>query len=278
MDTPRTIEINGVELTHVEQGKGDPVLFVHGTLGDYRAWGYQMEPFSQRNRAIAYSRRRHWPNAWPDDAAECSAETHASDLAALIDALGYGPVHLVGSSYGALTALVLTVRRPELARSLVLGEPPLLPWLEGSPEGAARFAAFQTNSWHAAALALRHGDQPAGVRRFIDGVLGDGSFDRMSSAVQTRMMDNAPEFAVELETPPAIYYSTLKPDDVRTLGTPTLLLSGERSPRMFHDVITELARTLPASERAEIPDASHSMHAGNPEAYNGTVLAFLARH
>ena len=279
MDSPHTIEVNGAELTYVEQGNGDSVLFVHGTLGDYRAWGYQMEPFSQRYRAIACSRRRHWPNARPvDDAPECSAETHASDLAALIEALDYGPVHMVGSSYGALTSLVMAARRPELVRSLVLGEPPLLPWLEDSPEGAARFAAFRANSWDAAARAFRSGDPQAGVRMFIDGVLGSGSFDRMSTAVQTRMMDNAPEFAVELETPPATYFSALKPADITELRIPALLLAGEVSPRMFHDVIAVLARSLPVSERVEIPDASHSMHAGNPEVYNETVLAFLARH
>ena len=279
MDAPRRVEINGAELTYVERGNGDPVVFVHGTLGDYRAWGLQMEPFSRRYRAIACSRRRHWPNAWPEhDAAECSAETHASDLAALIYALGYGPVHLIGSSYGALTSLVMAARRPELVRSLVLGEPPLLPWLEESPEGGARFGEFQTNSWDAAALACRSGDQQAGVRRFIDGVLGNGAFDRMPADVQTRMMDNAPEFAIEVETPPGRYYSGLTPDVVKNLRAPTLLLAGAKSPRMFHDVIAELARTLPEAERAEIPDTSHSMHAGNPEAYNATVLAFLARH
>jgi non-heme chloroperoxidase len=275
---PRTITVNGAELTYIEQGAGDPVLFVHGTLGDYRAWGYQMAPFSQRYRAIACSRRRHWPNAWPDDAPECSAETHASDLAELVEALGYGPVHLIGSSYGALTSLVMATKRPELVRSLVLGEPPLLPWLEGSPEGEARFAAFRTNSWNAAALDCRSGDQPAGVRRFIDGVLGSGSFDHMPAPVQAGMMDNAAVFAVELETAAAIYFSALKPADITDLRIPTLLLTGELSPRMFHDVIAVLAETLPVAERAEIPDASHAMHAGNPGAYNETVLAFLARH
>lgn len=252
----RAITVNDAELAWIEQGTGDPVILIHGSLGDYRSWNRQMEPFAQRYRVVAYSRRRHWPNAWPAD----------------------GPAHLAGSSYGALTALVMAARRPELVRSLVLGEPPLLAWLAGLPEGSARYAAFLAQSWEPARRAFRNGDSLTGVRRFIDGVLGAGQFDRLSTTAQGGIMDNAPEFTLELETSPSTYFSALKPADVVGLGIPTLLLTGERSPRMFHDVIDVLARTLPDCEQVEIPDASHSMHAGNPEAYNQTVLGFLARH
>ena len=77
---PSTVTVNGAELSYVERGSGDAVVFVHGSLGDYRAWGFQMEPFAQRYRAIAISRRRHWPNAWPEDNRECSVEVHAVTL------------------------------------------------------------------------------------------------------------------------------------------------------------------------------------------------------
>lgn len=274
----RAITVNDAELAWIEQGTGDPVILIHGSLGDYRSWNRQMDPFAQRYRVVAYSRRRHWPNAWPADGTICAAEVHAADLAALIETLGHGPAHLAGSSYGALTALVMAARRPELVRSLVLGEPPLLAWLAGLPEGSARYAAFLAQSWEPARRAFRNGDSLTGVRRFIDGVLGAGQFDRLSMTAQGGIMDNAPEFTLELETSPATYFSALKPADVVGLGIPTLLLTGERSPRMFHDVIDVLARTLPDCEQVEIPDASHSMHAGNPEAYNQTVLGFLARH
>lgn len=39
---PRTIEVNGAELHYVDHGQGDPVLFVHGSVSDYRSWAFQM--------------------------------------------------------------------------------------------------------------------------------------------------------------------------------------------------------------------------------------------
>jgi len=47
----------GVELHYVERGKGDAVIFIHGSLGDYSAWDGQLGPFAELYHAIAYSRR-----------------------------------------------------------------------------------------------------------------------------------------------------------------------------------------------------------------------------
>ena len=58
-----------------------------------------------------------------------SAIVDADDLAALIRKLKLAPAHIVGVSYGAYVALFLAARHPELVRSLVLSEPPVLRWL-----------------------------------------------------------------------------------------------------------------------------------------------------
>src|SRR2546425_10342811 len=47
-----------------------------------------------------------------------------------------------------------------------------------------------------------------------------------------------------------------------------LLLSGERSPRVFHVITEELARCLAAAVVVTVPGAGHDMHAGHPAAYN----------
>ncbi len=278
MDTQlRTVTVNGAVLTLIESGAGEPVLFVHGSLGDYRAWGFQIEPFAKRYRVIAYSRRRHWPNQWPVYNSVCSVEEHAADLGALIDESGLDSPILIGSSYGALTILTLAARRLGIARALILGEPPLMPWLTDSEKGSELFSDFQTGAWLPARHALRRQDPAGGARLFMNGVLGEGSFDRMSPAALERTMANADVMGIELETPPEIYYGQLTREEVGSIKCPVLLLTGEVSPRIFHRVIDELEPALPTVERAEIPRASHAMHAGNPDAYNQTVLAFLTR-
>jgi pimeloyl-ACP methyl ester carboxylesterase len=100
----------------------------------------------------------------------------------------------------------------------------------------------------------------------------------MPPPARAAMLDNAPGMASEVRTPPGELYPELTRDEVSRIDVPVLLLDGEASPRMFGVVQDLLASCLPVVEQVTIPGASHAMHAGNAEAYNGAVLAFLARH
>ncbi len=110
------IETNGTKLEYIEKGQRVPVIFVHGSLNDLRSWSLQMDPFSKQYRAIAYSRRYHYPNAVSGDSSDYSVDLHAEDLASLIRDLGLQRSHIVGSSYGAYTALVLATKNQEYGR------------------------------------------------------------------------------------------------------------------------------------------------------------------
>lgn len=274
---PETIRINEVDLAYLTEGRGETVVFVHGSVNDYRSWRSQLAPFAEQYRVIAYSRRYHWPNTKPGKEAVYAADQHAADLGALIETLGAPPVHLVGSSYGALTALTLTVARPELVRSLVLGEPPLLPWLADQPEGAAVVEAFLTTAFAPARDAFIRGETETGVRTFINGVIGRGAFDRMPPAAREMMLDNAAAMRAETTTPADRYFPSFTADQVASLSMPVLLLEGALSPRMFGLITDRLARALPDAGRMTIPAASHGMHGQNPTAYNQAVLGFFAR-
>ena len=260
------------------------MLFVHGSLEDLRIWRRQMAPFAERYRVVAYSRRYHHPNAAPgDDSPVYTAELHADDLACLIQTLDLGPAHLVTASFGGCVALQMTVQHPELVRSLVLAEPPLLPWLAHIPGGAPLAAAFLADAWLPAQRAFRLGDFEQGVRLFLEGVVGrdpstslrTGGFDRLSPVGQRMILDNAAE--MQAETLAQDFFPALTCQDVAAIDRPALLLNGELSPRLFHLIIAELARCLPRTECGLIRGASHAMHVGNPAAFNEVVLDFLAR-
>src|SRR5882672_9419797 len=125
--------IAGYQFHCVQRGEGRPVLFVHGSVSDHRTWQPQIEAFSRHYRAIAYSRRYHWPNQPIANGADYAMWGHVNDLEAMIVSLGVGPVHLVGHSYGAFIGLLLACRRPDLLRSLVLAEPPVVTLLVSNP-------------------------------------------------------------------------------------------------------------------------------------------------
>lgn len=274
---PSVIHVDGVDLAYLDAGRGTPVVLIHGSADDFRSWSRQMEPFSRYHRVMAFSRRYHYPNVPPQDGEQYSGLIHVADLAGLICGLGIGPVHLVGSSYGAYVALLTAVHHPELVSSLVLGEPPAMPLLERTAEGASAFRAFTSSVWSVARQAFRCGDTERGVQIFIDGVLGLGSFDRLSHVARGNMLQNAPELRAEVNTDESLLFPRLTCSDVRAVEVPTLLLTGEWSPTLFHLITHELARCLPNAERATILRASHVMHGANPHAYSSEVLTFLAK-
>ncbi|MGB3185660.1 MAG: alpha/beta hydrolase [Ornithinimicrobium sp.] len=268
------VQLNETTLEYIERGQGDPVVLVHGTLGDLRSWEPQIDAFAETYRTIAYSRRYHHPNPCTGHESDYSAVRHADDLAELMTALGLGSAHIVGESYGAYTALFLAARHPSRVRTLVLGEPPILPLLEHNPEGRELRDAFLADVWGPVGATLRRGEMEAGVRMFADAVVEEGAFDQMPPEVHTLIMDNAREFTVETSSPD--FWTPLTCEDAGRVAAPTLLLSGEQSLKMFQLIVDELARCLPNNEFVTIPDSNHDMPGGNPEVYNETVLAFLA--
>jgi non-heme chloroperoxidase len=272
----KEVRVNELTFHYIESGQGTPVLLVHGTLEDYRTWDGQLEALSKGYRLITYSRRYHYPNEWIKDSTDFSITIHARDLAALIKALNLPPVHLIGHSYGGSIAFLVARDHPEVIRSLTLAEPSLVPLLKTTAEGDALLTSFITTSIVPSSDAFKQGNHEEGVRRFVNGVLGEGSYEKLPPPVRTRVMDNVQELKGELSSQDL--YPPTTCEDVQKVKVPTLLVDGELSPKMFHVIDDMLQHCLPSVERATIPAASHQMEVENPQAFNETVLAFIAKH
>src|SRR5438477_3747852 len=263
--------VNDTELHYVEQGEGDAVVFVHGGLGDFRTWGPQMGPFSERYRVVSYSRRGHYPNAWPENYSSIAMMPHVEDLAALIERLGLGRAHIVANSYGGYISLQLARKYPQLVRAMALAEPPVHPLLLRLPGGKAILEEFMRDAWGPAGEAFARDDLEGGVRLFIEGAVGKGEFDRLPPKVREGMMKNAPELKVATATEFSVHMPDLTCEDAARIEAPTLLMRGELSPRMYYLINDELARCMPHAEQALIPGAAHVLHSQNPEAHNQVV-------
>lgn len=90
------------------------------------------------------------------------------------------------------------------------------------------------------------------------------------------MMDHVRELQGELLTPQDVLYPALSCAEVGQVTAPTLLLTGELSPRLFHYITDGLERCMPHTERVMLAGVSHGLKR-NADAYNATVLAFLER-
>jgi pimeloyl-ACP methyl ester carboxylesterase len=275
-DTPEKIRANDVELHYVEKGKGVPVVFIHGGAEDYSYWLPLMDFFSQGYRAIVYSRRYSSPNSRPVVTPDYSALDDAEDLAGMIEKLGLGIAHLIGHSYGALGALFLAVRQPEMVRTLVLAEAPLLRLAKDAPGGETVFEEFMTNAWEKAGRAFESEGLEQGMRVLTDYFYGLGALDQIPESERERIMGNALEMKALTMSEDA--FPALSHEEIKRIKVPTLLLSGEQTLEIHKYVDRELERLLPDGERVVIPNASHEMWAEYPKECAEAVRTFLAKH
>ncbi len=274
-ERPTRVRANGVELHYIEQGQGEPLILLHGGQGDYRAWQPQIQALSPRYRVIAYSRRYHYPNDNPLTASNHSALIDAADLAGLIAELRLGPVHLVGTSYGAFTALALAAERSDLVRSLVLAEPPIHRWVTDTERGATLFSEFMTTVQGKAGKAFATGNDEAAMRIFIDTFDGVGTFDGLPAERRVAVLQNARFFkAVTSSSDP---FPNLPKDQVRRLRMPILIVRGADTDELHRLVTEEVGRVVPNAERVTIPQAGHGSPRQNVAAFNAAMLDFLGR-
>ncbi len=277
VDQPRSANIRGEVLHYIEEGAGEPLIFIHGTIGDYRAWVSRMQPYSEDYRVVSYSRRYAWPNEQKfDSLADYSVRIHADDLYDLIQKLGFKKVHLVGHSYGAYTALTMALDHPELVRSLVLGEPPAASLIKNSEKGQESLTSFLENNLRPAARAFRADRNEAGLEHFLQGVMGDEfRLAQVPPEEKQAWMDNLLELWGSALNE---RFLPLDPLAIQSLGIPVLLLVGDRSPTFFVEISRELHRLLPRSEMVGIENSSHGLYFENPEAVDKAVHDFLEKN
>src|SRR5215472_13586444 len=195
-------------------------------------------------------------------------------LVAFIRELNAGPVHLVGLSLGGRLATMTALEHPNLLRSLTVLEPPLHDLLDDLPE-----AQSAREEWRKGFEALRtvaqSGDAVRATNLFYELVddQGGGALDAQSEPLRQMVLDNARTFPLALSArPPAFSCATL-----RGITLPTLVVSGEQSPRSLILIDEIIAKCIAGSRLAVIPEAAHLMSYQNPTAFNDALLDFLAR-
>ena len=270
----KTIHVNGVELHYVDRGHGEPVIFIHGGLADYRMWEAQTAAFAQHYRTIAYSRRYNFPNTNRRLRPDYSWSVDAQDLAALIRRLKLGPVHLVGASAGAATALFLAVQHPELVRSLVLAEPPVHRWANDVPGGAAVFDEFMRNLWRPVGRAFCQGDSERALRISMEYFVGPGVWEQLPEEVKNVLRANQRDWQALTTSSDA--FPHLSRRAVTRLPMPVLMLTGDQTLPIHQLVNDELERLVPNGQRVRFPDATHEIWDEFPEQARATTLTFLA--
>ena len=282
-NNPKTIEIGGRQLHYVEQGGEDgqhpAIIFSHGGLDDYRCWQFQIDSFSKKYRTVSYSRRFAYPNKWIGNVAKDNTiEDNAKDLAELIRKLDIAPAHLVGASYGAFITLYCASKNPELAKTMVLNEPPIMQFLARSSikEDVELLQRFITRVQRPNQDASKRGDFRKATQVAIDGIMDmENYFEKLPEEGKQFLMDNAKSLENELESTMSTSFTV---EDVKQITTiPTLLVMGELSPKYFLRIVDILSDNILNSEQIVIPNVSHDDFKSG-DFFTSKVMGFFARH
>lgn len=270
----RVVSDSGVELHYAEAGRGTTLVFIHGLTGDLGSWDAQMPAFAPHFRAITYSRRFSQPNRNQRAASpKHSVWVEAQDLAEMLDHLDAAPALLVGSSYGAYTALALAIRQPEKVRALVLSEPPVLAWADLVESGQSQREAFEREVVEAAREAYARGDDAAAADIYTRGVLGTTSVSALPDSVRARRSSNGE--AIKALAMSRREFLPLDPVEVRRITQPTLLMSGVNTRPLFASIYEGARRLMPQARAVRVPGAGHSIYREQPARFNALCLEFL---
>ena len=130
--------VQAAQLYTETRGAGPLLLFVVGGNGDPAVFSGVADHLADRFTVVTYARRGfvQSPVDGPIDDASRIA-TDVEDAVALIARHGGGPARVFGSSSGAIVALDLVTRHPEVVSTVVVHEPPILELLDDPDAWAA---------------------------------------------------------------------------------------------------------------------------------------------
>lgn len=250
-------DIDGIRLWYLDTGgEGEVVVLLHPYTGSAAIWGYQQPVLVEAGyRVIAYSRRGHYrSDAGPPD----NPGNYVDDLQALVEHLGLGRFHLIGSAAGGFIVPDYAASFPDNLISMTIATS-----TGGAvdPEYTDTFFRIRTSE----IVELPHWVKELGPSyraAYPEGVERWRALEQLSVHQTMR--------------PPA--KNRLTWDVYQRLQIPVLLIGADADLYMPPPMLRELASHFREPEVVMIMDSGHSAYWEQYEAFNSVLLDFLQRH
>jgi pimeloyl-ACP methyl ester carboxylesterase len=251
-----TLEARGVELAWEQAGSGPTVVLVHETATSSVAWQPLAEALSEAGaRAVTYDRRGWGASSAPDGYRRTTIEEQSEDLAELTAAVG-PPAVACGAGIGAVIALDLLLRRPDLLEAAVLIEPHL-------PGLVPRATELLSEDRGSVIDAVNEGGVAAVVELYLSGGLaglGPG-VDRLPRDLGTAAGEHPASLLAELGATTAW---AMPLGRLAAAERPAAILTCPDTPDLIREAADALASRLPRSVSRAAPDAGPP-HLVSPE-------------
>ena len=236
---------------------------IQGLGADMRGWIAQRRSFGARYRCISLDNRGVGGSDRPEGPYDL--EVLATDVVAVMDAVGIDSAHVMGASMGGVIAQVLGVRHPTRVRSLILACTACrhLPWRRQLLEEWSTVARYR------------------GMKAFVQQNLRWLVEMRSLRRIRPAMVLLGPlAFNVPPESFVAQIDAILAMDDglrseLCTIDAPTLVMVGSQDRLTPLGDSEELALLVPGAELAVISGGAHLFMVEHARSFNRAALDFL---
>jgi pimeloyl-ACP methyl ester carboxylesterase len=116
------VAVNGLNYYYALYGTGEPLLLLHGGLGQIEMFGPNLAKLAQSRQVIGVDLQGHGRTPLGDR--EISLVDMGNDMAGVLKKLGYDKVDVLGYSMGGGVAFQFAAQHPEMVRRLVLVSTP----------------------------------------------------------------------------------------------------------------------------------------------------------
>lgn len=269
------VAIDTLKFYYQQAGQGPDVVLLHGVSGNMAIWPLinLIETLAADFRVTAYDLRGHGYSDTPP-AGYTSADM-AGDLLRIKEALGLGPMFVLGHSFGGVVAHHAAVLYPDAVAGLILSDP-LYPalrhletgmnqwsgWLEYKQQAERAGLEITEEAWFDVGQLFAQTARLTPERYVMfQKELGGAAMQRLVRLAGTTCGEDVKAVA------------GLTVEKIRSVTQPALALYGEHSP--FLATCRYLEENLPNCKVAIVPGALHRAHEENGPAYVELVRKHL---
>jgi pimeloyl-ACP methyl ester carboxylesterase len=250
-----------------ESGTGPTVVLAPGSCSTGAAWRPIMSRWENRFRCVTTSLLGYGRTAERRTVGDTGINHEADILEAVVLRAG-GPVHLVGHSFGGLTALAVALRHRVPLLSLVIIEAPAPDVLrQAADHRHCRAIRDMTQAYFG---AFESGEEEA-IQVMIDFFSGPGTFAGWPERVRDYAIRTTAVNILDWQT---AHEFPLSPATLAKVAVPTLVLRGGASHPAIRRANELLAHGMANASLTTLAGAAHFMISTHPK----EVAAIIALH
>ncbi|MFI5297035.1 MAG: alpha/beta fold hydrolase [Polyangiales bacterium] len=260
-------------VAYFDEGKGDPLVFIHGLVGTRSHFMHVAPSFAERHRVIGLDLPGCGQSVKPR--ARVSIRLYADTLLAFLRGLGIERATLVGHSAGGQVVATAAMLSPERVDKLVLinsaglrdyplvvrmtGRAIMRPWLISRVLGPS------------AGWILRQIFHQK-KNRFVEQFVADSTSERRDPELRRAALRDMGKVFHDLA--PDLLTPSVR-TNARRLAMPTLIVWGDRDRLVPLEAVRGIARTFPDAQLQVIRDCGHMPMIEEPFATIDLMRAFL---